>query len=107
MGSRYTILKKLEIPYYPTNDSAGQPKYDWQIYSIEEKYVIDYCKISMLEVADLDLVEYLCYLHDAKIYQLSQTEQGREYLQNAWRIKQTAPDRAALKNKYGEKKENP
>ena len=103
MGGRGTSLKKLEIPYYPSSDSAGKTKHEWLIYTVEEKYVSEYCNISILEVENLDIIEYLCYLHDARIYQLSQTESGREYLENAWRIKQTAPDRGALKEKYGRK----
>jgi hypothetical protein len=106
LGKRNSFLKKLESPYYPSTDNAGKPKHDWHIYTIEEKYVAEYCKISILDVEELDLIAYLCYLRDAKIYQLSLTESGQEYLENAWRIKQTAPDREALRNKYGRLKED-
>lgn len=30
-------------------------------------------------------------------------EEGREYLNNAWRMEQTVPDRAALRRKFGRK----
>ena len=30
---------------------------------------------------------------------MSQTEKGQEYLDNAWRMEQTKPDRAALRKK--------
>jgi hypothetical protein len=32
---------------------------------------------------------------------MSQTEKGEEYLDNAWRIEQTTPDRKALRAKFG------
>lgn len=32
---------------------------------------------------------------------LSRTEAGTEYLNNAWRMEQTEPDRAALRKKLG------
>jgi hypothetical protein len=34
---------------------------------------------------------------------LNQTEQGQEYLRNAWRMEQTEPDRAALRKQFGGK----
>jgi hypothetical protein len=32
---------------------------------------------------------------------MSQTEKGEEYLDNAWRIEQTTPDRDKLREKFG------
>lgn len=32
---------------------------------------------------------------------MSQTEKGQEYLDNAWRMEQTTPDRAGLRKKLG------
>lgn len=61
----------------------------------------EYTGLTMLEVEALDLVEFLCYKRDARIYNLMQTEEGREYLENAWTIKQTTPDRKRLREKYG------
>lgn len=34
---------------------------------------------------------------------LNQTEKGREYLDNAWRLEQTKPDRKKLREKFGSK----
>ena len=53
-----------------------------------------------MDVEELGLVEYLCYLRDATIMMLSRTQDGQKYLKNAWRIKQTAPDRQKLREKY-------
>jgi hypothetical protein len=32
---------------------------------------------------------------------MSQTEKGQEYLDNAYRLEQTAPDRETLREKFG------
>lgn len=97
MGRRNSELKKLEVPYYPKpTDDTG---HGWFINTIDEKNVADYCNLNILEVEKLDLIEFLCYRRDARIYQLSQTEDGQDYLKNAWRITETKPDRNNLRNK--------
>lgn len=52
---------------------------------------------------ELNYVQYLTWRRDAFIHMLSRTEEGQEYLDNAWRMEQTAPDRAGLRKKYGRK----
>jgi hypothetical protein len=49
----------------------------------------------------LDYIDYLIYRRDAFIYRMSQTEKGEEYLNNAWRLEQTKPDRESLRKKFG------
>lgn len=61
----------------------------------------NYAGLSLLEVRELDYVQYLIWRRDAYIYMLSRTEKGQEYLDNAWRMEQTAPDRARLRKKLG------
>ena len=65
--------------------------------------VIDYTRLNMLELGDLDYDEYLYYFRDAFIHSMNQTEEGRKYLENAYYYKQTKPDRARLRNKFGKK----
>lgn len=55
----------------------------------------------MIEVDQLDYIDYLQYRRDAFIYRMSQTEKGQEYLDNAYRLEQTKPDRKRLREKYG------
>lgn len=55
----------------------------------------------MIEVDQLDYIDYLIYRRDAFIYRMSQTEKGQEYLDNAYRLEQTKPDRKKLREKYG------
>ena len=71
------------------------------VESIGEKRVAEYLKISMLQVEELEYVEYLFFLFEAVIYNCSQTEEGREYLRNANRLETTSPDRKKLREKYG------
>lgn len=59
----------------------------------------DYARLSLPEVEALDYLTYLTWRRDAFIHKWSQTEQGREYLDNAWRLEQTKPDREALRRK--------
>jgi hypothetical protein len=51
------------------------------------------------EVRQLEYIQYLTWRRDAFIHMMSRTEKGEEYLDNAWRMEQTEPDRAALRKK--------
>ena len=55
----------------------------------------------MLEVEELDYLDFLRYRRDAFIYLMSKSKEGEEYLNNAWRLEQTAPDRDRLREKFG------
>ena len=66
----------------------------------------EYTGLNFLEVAELDFIQYLVWRRDAFIHMLSRTEAGQEYLDNAWRMEQTKPDRAALRKKLGERRIN-
>lgn len=48
---------------------------------------------------NLDYLHYLTLRRDAFIHKLNETEKGREYLDNAWRMEQVKPDRKALRRK--------
>lgn len=73
----------------------------YHIESYWEHMVSQYLGISVLEVNQLNYIDYLFYRRDAFIYQMSQTEKGQEYLDNAYRLEQTAPDRKKLRQKFG------
>lgn len=66
-----------------------------------EHLVAQYTGLNILQVEDLDYLDYLIYRRDAFIYKLSRTEKGEEYLKNAYRLEQTKPNRKALRNKFG------
>lgn len=78
-------------------DSEGH-KYD--VVSYWEHLTADYMRISILQVEELDYFDYLEYRRDAFIYSLNQTESGREYLDNAYRLEQTAPDKNSLREQF-------
>ena len=59
----------------------------------------DYSGLSLPDVEALDYLTYLTWRRDAFIYRWGQSEKGREYLDNAWRLEQTKPDREALRKK--------
>ena len=55
----------------------------------------------MLQVEELDYIEYLIYRRDAFIWRMSQSKEGTEYLDKAYRLEQTSPDRERLREKFG------
>lgn len=59
----------------------------------------EYTGLNFEQVGRLNYLQYLEYRRDAFIYKLNQTEAGQEYLDNAWRMEQTEPDRPALRKK--------
>lgn len=59
----------------------------------------EYTGLSFFDVGKLNYVEFLTYRRDAFIYKLNQSDAGREYLDNAWRMEQTEPDRVSLRKK--------
>lgn len=61
----------------------------------------EYAGLSLLEVRELEYVQYLTWRRDAFIDLYSRSEEGLEYLKNAWRMEQTEPDRAGLRRKFG------
>lgn len=81
--------------------SAGGHQYNTT--SWYQHLVAEYAGLSLLEVRELNYVQYLVWRRDAFIHMLSKTEAGQEYLDNAWRMEQTKPDRVGLRRKYGRK----
>ena len=73
----------------------------YEIVTTWEHLVSQYTGLNMLDVEELDYIDYLMYRRDAFIHRMSQTEKGQEYLNNAWRLEQTTPDRESLRQKFG------
>lgn len=55
--------------------------------------------MSFSEIVELDCITYRKLLHDSIVYNLEQTEEGKDYLENCWILKQTKPDYKKLKEK--------
>lgn len=67
---------------------------------------MDYTGLNLNEIQLMELDEYLFYMREAYIYSLNQTEKGREYLNNCWRITHTKPDRQSLREKFGKERKS-
>lgn len=80
-------------------DSTGGHEY--MTTSWWKRLVSEYTGLNFLQVGELDYLQFLTWRRDAFIDRLNQTEAGREYLNNAWRLEQTEPDRAKLRRKLG------
>ena len=80
-------------------DSTGGHQYT--ITTWWKKLVADYSGLNFLEVEALDYLTYLTWRRDAFIHTWSKSENGRAYLDNAWRMEQTEPDRKKLRKKLG------
>lgn len=61
----------------------------------------EYAGVPLPRVCEFDVFVFWTLLHDAVVYNNSQTKEGREWLHNAWRLTQTEPDDKRLKQKYG------
>ena len=64
-----------------------------------------YANMPLPNVCDLLLDDYLLLLRDAFIARKLQSEDGREYLDNAWRLEQTEPDVDGLRSTFGRQEE--
>jgi len=89
------------LPYYPQADDTGIP---YNLTTKGEKLVIDYLRLSIMEVQDMDLDIYLYFQREAYIHALSQTKEGRDYLMDCWRITQTKTDRKSARKLFLVKK---
>ena len=85
------------MPYYPGGGSGDEVHY--RLNTKGEKLVIDYLNITISDVQEMPIDLYLYFMREANIHRLMQTKEGREYLDNCWRMEQTKPDRRKLREK--------
>ena len=85
------------MPYYPGGGSGDEGHY--RLNTKGEKLVIDYLNITIFDVQEMPIDLYLYFMREANIHKLMQTKEGREYLDNCWRMEQTKPDRKKLREK--------
>ena len=83
------------MPYYPGGGSGDEVHY--RLNTKGEKLVIDYLNITISDVQEMPIDLY--FMREANIHRLMQTKEGREYLDNCWRMEQTKPDRKKLREK--------
>lgn len=80
-------------------ESAGNHNYINTTWG--RRLVSEYTGLNFHQVGALDYGTYLLWLRDAYIHGLNQTAEGREYLDDCWRMQQTKPDRGKLSQKFG------
>lgn len=84
-------------------DRAGGHKFNTPTWY--KHLVAGYTGLNFHQIGQLNYLEFLQYRRDAFINWLSQSEEGQKYLDNAWRMEQTEPDRDALRRKFGRREE--
>lgn len=62
--------------------------------------VSDYTGLNFNEAIELDCLTFKKLYKDGFIHTMTQSEEGREYLENAWNIRQTTPDRKRLRKQF-------
>lgn len=81
---------------------AGDEAKDYLVTKTEEiKMVSDYSGLDFEGCLNLGIDTFKLLFRDAFVYRMKQTEKGREYLENAWLLKQTKPDRQKLRQRFG------
>ena len=83
------------MPHYPTEDGGAH----YKTQTRAEKLVIDYLNISIFDIQEMPIDLYMYFMREAYIHELSQTKEGKEYLENCWRMEQTEPDRKKIREK--------
>ena len=66
------------------------------------KLVADYSGLNFNEVIELDCITFKMLVRDAFIDMMGKTEEGRDYLEQCWILKQTEPDTVKLRQFGGE-----
>lgn len=61
--------------------------------------------MSFPAIEELPIDVYMLLLRDAFIARQEETEAGRQYLADCWRLEQTEPDRKKLREKFGRKED--
>ena len=90
----------IEIPSLPT----GEEIEEWLLTDTSSlKLVSDYTGLNFNEVIELDCITFKMLVRDAFIDKLSQSEDGRDYLEQCWVLKQTEPDTVKLREMTTEK----
>lgn len=68
--------------------------------------VAEYTGLNFRDIWDMNYIQYLTWRRDAYINWLERSQTGQEYLKNAWRMEQTKPDRARLREQLKEAPSN-
>ncbi len=89
--------KNTKIPFYPSPNSEVDEGESYEIESSNFHLVKEWTGLNFEEIRQLDLEEFLVYQRDAFIAKLRESEKGRQYLSDCYRMEQTKPDMKAIK----------
>ena len=89
------------MPYAPSEDDGESVGHEYELHTVSERLVSTYAGISIPQVRELDVLDFLLLRREAYISALQKTEKGREYLEQAWLREQTTADRAAIRQLVG------
>jgi hypothetical protein len=87
------------IPYYPYHQNSTEHSYQYEVATFWKQLVSEYTGLNFLQIGEINFLQYLAWRRDAFIRRLEQSEEGRKYLDNAWRMNLTEPDRDGLRRK--------
>lgn len=82
--------------------STEEPKPYLMTNTADLKMVSDYSGLDFEKAINLDCLTFKILLKDAIIDSLSKTENGRTYLEDCYILRQTKPDRKALRQQFKE-----
>lgn len=71
------------------------------VETIAIKKVSDYSSLNFSDCMELDIYTFAVLLRDAFVYNLKQSQEGRDYLEECYLFKQTKPDRKKLRERFG------
>lgn len=92
------------MPQLPTRGGSGKGKeIEYELMS-NITYLTKKTKMGYMEIINLPYSIFLSYLKYNRIFDLQQTEEGRKYLEQVERSKQTEPDIDSLRNLTGYKR---
>ena len=88
----------IEIPTLPVSQDKDEP---YIMTETDDLHLIaEYTGMNFAELMAVDCITFKMLLRDAFINRMRQSEEGREYLENCWLMKQTEPDRARLRRTF-------
>ena len=95
-------LKKLNVPYYPAEGDAGH----FDIQTLPEKLVSEYTRFNLREVDELNYLFLPLFTRCGNLPLYANREGAGIPGKKCWAIRQTEPDRGALRAQFGNQKAN-
>lgn len=100
------VNSSIDFPTKPTSDANKDPYANPYMDNVEtRKYhlVNKYYGVDYQQALKLDVLTFTRLLRDAYVMSLSESEEGRKYLYDCWRLSQTDADMAAIMQDFPKK----